>query len=327
MSYVAIPSMLGPTIGPLLGGILTTYATWRWIFLVNIPFGLLAIAIAWRTVPNQRGVPARFDLPGFVLVGLGLVLLQVALETAGRGQVSWAIQTAVLGTGAALLAIFVWYGRQRAAPVLDLGLFTISTFRIGSLAGGLSRIGINAPPFLLPLMFQIGFGLSPISSGSLTFVISIAAIFIRPLTARMLRVLGFKRLLLLNSILSSAMIAAFATFDAATPHLVLVAVMMLFGVVRTTQFNSIQLLSYVDVPGPRLSQATSLGSVVQQLTMGLGVSFSAALLGALTAGDATPTVHQFQEVFLAIALLPALGIAGFVCLRDDDGAEVSGRST
>ena len=325
MSYVAIPSMLGPTIGPLLGGVLTTYATWRWIFLVNIPFGLLAIAIAWRIVPNQRGAPARFDLPGFILVGIGLVLLQIVLETAGRGQFPWFLQAIVLLIGAALLAVFVWYARRRPAPVLDLGLFGIRTFRIGSLAGGLSRIGINAPPLLLPLLFQIGFGLSPVASGSLTFVISIAAIFIRPLTARMLRALGFKQLLLLNSVLSAAIIAAFATFDAATPHLVLVAVMMAFGVVRTTQFNSIQLLSYVDVPGPRLSQATSLGSVVQQLTMGLGVSLSAALLGVLATGNATPTVFQFQEVFLAIALLPVLGIPGFIALRKNDGAEVSGK--
>ncbi len=327
MSYVAIPSMLGPTLGPLLGGVITTYANWRWIFLVNIPFGLLAIGIAWGTVPNARGAPPRFDLPGFLLVGAGLVLLQAVLETAGRGQVPWAIQCAILLAGAALLALFVWYGRQRAAPVLDLKLFRIRTFRIGSLAGGFSRIGINAPPFLLPLLFQLGFGLSPVSSGSLTFVISIAAIFIRPLTARMMRAFGFRRMLLLNSALSAAIIAVFAAFDAATPHVVLIVVMMLFGVVRSTQFNAIQMLSYVDIPGPRLSQATSLGSVVQQLTMGLGVSLSAALLGMLATGDAAPTVPQFQHVFLLIAILPLLGIPGFLALRPSDGAEVSGRAT
>ena len=327
MSYVALPSMLGPTLGPLLGGFITTYATWRWIFLVNIPFGLIAIAIAWRAVPNQQGAPARFDVPGFMLVGAGLVLLQAVLETAGRGQVPAAIQTGMLLAGAALLGMYWWYGRQRAAPVLDLTLFGIRTFRIGSLAGGLSRIGINAPPFLLPLLFQLGFGLSPLASGSLTFVLSIAAIFIRPLTTRMLRAFGFRRLLLLNSVLSAGMIAVFALFDAATPHVVLIVVMMLFGVVRSTQFNSVQMLSYVDVPRARLSGATSLGSVVQQLTMGLGVSLSAALLGGLSAAGAVPTVGQFHLVFLLIALLPLLGIPGFAKLRAGDGAEVSGRST
>jgi Na+/melibiose symporter-like transporter len=231
----------------------------------------------------------------------------------------------MLASGMVLLAVFVWYGRRRAAPVLDLSLFGIRTFRIGSLAGGLSRIGINAPPFLLPLLFQIGFGLSPVSSGSLTFVISIAAVVIRPVTARLLRIFGFRRLLLVNSVLSAGMIAAFALFDATTSHIVLIVAMMTFGVVRNTQFNTIQLLSYVDIPSPRLSQATSLGSVVQQLTMGLGVSFSAGVLAVLGSADGRPTVDQFHQVFLLIALLPLLGIPGFYALRPGDGAEVSGR--
>jgi EmrB/QacA subfamily drug resistance transporter len=326
MSYVAIPSMLGPTLGPVLGGFITTYANWRWIFLVNIPFGLVAIAIAWRTVSNVRGAaPSRFDLPGFLLVGAGLVMLQAVLESAGRGEVPWFAQAGMLASGMVLLAVFVWYGRRRAAPVLDLSLFGIRTFRIGSLAGGLSRIGINAPPFLLPLLFQIGFGLSPVSSGSLTFVISIAAVVIRPVTARLLRIFGFRRLLLVNSVLSAGMIAAFALFDATTSHIVLIVAMMTFGVVRNTQFNTIQLLSYVDIPSPRLSQATSLGSVVQQLTMGLGVSFSAGVLAVLGSADGRPTVDQFHQVFLLIALLPLLGIPGFYALRPGDGAEVSGR--
>ncbi len=326
MSYVAIPSMLGPTLGPVLGGFITTYLNWRWIFLVNIPFGLIAIAIAWRTIGNRRGAaPSRFDLPGFLLVGAGLFLLQAVLETVGRGAVPWPAELLLMLAGAGLLLLFAWYGKRRAAPVLDLSLFRIRTFRIGSLAGGLSRIGINVPPFLLPLLFQIGFGLSPVASGSLTFVISVAAVAIRPITARLLRIFGFRRLLLVNSVLSAAMIAGFAWFDAGTSHAVLVAAMMAFGVVRNTQFNAVQLLSYVDVPPPRLSQATSLGSVVQQLTMGLGVSLGAGLLGLLAGPEGRPSVAEFQQVFLLIALLPLFGIPGFLQLRPGDGAEVSGR--
>ncbi len=326
MSWVAIPSMIGPTLGPLLGGVITTYADWRWIFLVNIPFGLLATAIAWRTVENVRmSASARFDLPGFMLVGTGLVLLQVVLETAGRGEVPWVAEAGLLGAGAGLILVFAWYGRRRAAPVLDLSLFRIRTFRIGSISGGLSRIGINAPPFVLPLLFQLGFGMSPIESGSLTFVISLAAVFVRPVTARLLRIFGFRRLLLVNSAAAAVGIAAFALFDAGTPHGVLIAAMMTFGIVRNTQFNSVQLLSYVDVPTARLSQATSLGSVVQQLTMGLGISLSAAVLGALASSGGRPSVAEFQQVFLMIAVLPLLAIPGFLALRADDGAAVSGR--
>ncbi len=328
MSYVAVPSMLGPTLGPVLGGFITQYANWRWIFLVNIPFGLIAIIFAWRTVSNARGAaPSRFDLPGFVLVGAGLVLLQTVLETAGRGEVPWSIQAAMIAAAAALLTLYTLYARRRSAPVLDITLFKIRTFRVGSLAGGLSRIGINVPPFLLPLLFQLGFGMTPIQSGSLTFVISIAAVVIRPITAKLLRIFGFRRLLLVNSVLSAGMIASFATFDQTTSHVVLVAVMMLFGVVRNTQFNSVQLLSYVDIPAPRLSAGTSLGSVVQQMTMGLGISISAAILAILGGASSHPTVPQFHEVFLLIALLPLMGIPGFLSLRPADGAEVSGRRT
>ena len=328
MSYVAIPSMVGPTLGPLLGGVITTYADWRWIFLVNIPFGLVAIVIAWLSVDNTRtSAPSRFDLPGFLLVGAGLVLLQVVLETAGRGEVSWLAESSLFAAGGAALLAFVWYGRRRAAPVLDLGLFGIRAFRIGSLWGGLSRIGINVPPFLLPLMFQVGFGLTPVQSGSLTFVISIAAVVIRPITARLLGLLGFRRLLLANSVASAAMIGVFGLFDASTSHGVLVGAMMLFGVVRNTQFNAVQLLSYTDVPPTRLSQATSLGGVIQQLTMGIGVSLSAGVLALLGAADGQPTVPEFQQVFLLTALLPLLAMPGFLPLRPEDGAEVSGRRT
>ena len=326
MSYVALPSMLGPTLGPLLGGVLTTYADWRWIFLVNIPFGLLAIVIAWNAVENRRGAaPARFDLPGFVLVGSGLVALQVVLETAGRGEVPWTVELGLLALGCGLIAVFAWYGRRRAVPVLDLRLFGIRTFRTGSLAGGLSRVAINAPPFLLPLLFQLGFGMSPVQSGTLTFTLSLAATAMRPVTAGLLRLLGFRLLLVVNSIAACMMVASFALFDARTPHWVLVAGVMLFGIVRSTQFNAVQLLTYVDVRGTRLSQATSLGSVVQQLTMGLGVSLSAAALGVLAGEGGHPTVAEFQLVFLLIAMLPLLAIPGFLRLRPDDGAEVSGR--
>lgn len=222
MSYVAIPSMLGPTLGPLLGGFITTYADWRWIFLVNIPFGIVAILIAWRAVDNARGAhPPRLDLPGFLLVGVGLVLLQVVLETVGRAELAWAAQLALLAAGAGLLALYAWYAARRAAPVLDLTLFRIRTFRVGSIAGGISRIAINAPPFLLPLLFQLGFGMSPLHSGSLTFTISLAAVVIRPVTTRLLRIFGFRRLLLGNSVAAALMVAAFALLQPTTPTFVL----------------------------------------------------------------------------------------------------------
>jgi EmrB/QacA subfamily drug resistance transporter len=325
MAYVSIPSLLGPTLGPLLGGVITTYASWRWIFYVNIPFGLMAIAIAWHSVENPRGIArAGFDLPGFLICGAGMVLLQFMLETVGRGAVPFWADLAALAGGAALMAVFVRHAHRTANPVLDLSLFHIRSFRVGSLAGGISRIAINAPPFLLPLLFQLGFGYSAMQSGSLTFVVSLGAVAIRLVNVWLLRTLGFPRLLIANSFVATVSIAGFALFRADTPHWLLIAYIMFYGVVRSIQFNAVQMLSYADMPPGRLSASTSLGGVVQQLTMGLGVSLSAALLGILAGEGATPTATDFRHVFLVIALLPLAALPGFFSLQPQDGSAVSG---
>jgi MFS family permease len=324
MAYVSIPSLLGPTLGPLVGGAITTYWSWRWIFYVNIPVGVVAILIAGRAVENFRsGTRTSFDFTGFLLSGIGLALLQFFLETVGRGEIGAAWVAALLVGGVALMLVYRWHARRHANAVLDLSLFSIRTFRIGSLAGGLSRVAINAPPFLLPLLFQVGFGLSPVQSGLLTFVSSLGAFAVKPVSASLLRLMGFDRLLVVNSIVSAAAIAGFAAFHAGTPHWFVLAYIMTFGVVRTTQFNAVQMLSYADVPRSRLSRATSLGSVVQQLTMGLGVSVSAALLNMLAGSGQNVTAADFSNVFLVLGVLPLLAIPGFLALRPDDGVEVS----
>jgi EmrB/QacA subfamily drug resistance transporter len=326
MSFVSIPSLLGPTMGPLLGGVLTTYATWRWIFFVNIPFGLLAIVIAWKSVQDapDRPPPPRFDVAGFAMCGCGLAMLQFVLETIGRGAIPLGVDLAILAGGAAFLLAFTFYARGRSHPVLDLTLFRIRTFRVGSLAGGLARIAINAPTFVLPLMLQVGFGYSPMQSGSATFLFSVGAVAVRPLSGRMLRRFGFRRLLAGNAVTSAVFIASFALMQATTPYWLLAGFILLYGVVRSIQFNGLQMLSYAEMPANRLSAATSLGSVVQQLTMGLGVSFSAALLGILAVDQAGVTADMFRVVFLTIAVLPLLGIPGFLSLSAEDGVEVSG---
>ena len=177
ISYSSMPSLIGPTLGPILGGVITSYASWRWIFYVNIPFGILAILVSFRVVENLRGSTAsRFDLPGFLICGAALSSLQFVLETVGRGAVDRGLQTAMFGVGIVCLLAYWRHAGRCSNPVLDLTLFGIRTFRVGVLAGGLCRIGIGAPSFLLPLLLQLGFGLSPIQSGSLTFATSLGAV-------------------------------------------------------------------------------------------------------------------------------------------------------
>jgi MFS family permease len=192
------------------------------------------------------------------------------------------------------------------------------------LSGGLCRIGMNGVPFLLPLMLQVGFGMSSIESGSLTFVTSVGALVIRPISTRLLKRFGFDRVLLYSAIMSSLVIAGFALMDANTPRWWIIVYVSIFGLVRTLQFMSSNTLSYADMPAGQLSKATSLGGVLQQLSVSFGVSFSAMLLEFVARPSAVLSQQDFHEAFLLVALIPLLSIPGFLLLKPEDGAAVSG---
>jgi EmrB/QacA subfamily drug resistance transporter len=324
MTYMSIPAIIGPTIGPLLGGVLTTYANWRWIFYVNVPIGMIGILLAMRYVQDVRlDRPPRFDIPGFLLCGAGLSMLQFALENIGHPVVPGPF---VLGFGAIALALLLTYGvyaRRHADPALDLSLFSIRTFRVSTMAGGVSRIGVNAVPFMLPLLFQIGFGLSPVQSGSLTFVVSLGAMAVRPLSLRLLRRLGFRSLLTANGVVCAGVIALFALTTGQTPHWLIFIHVMGFGVVRSIQFMNTNALTYADTPASKLSNSTSLGGVIQQLTVSFGVSIAATLLALIAGPGVLPTVADFHHAFLLVALITLVSAPGFLLLAPNDAAHVS----
>lgn len=327
MTYMTLPAIAGPVIGPLLGGVLTTYASWRWIFYVNLPFGLAGMLLAMRFVDDVRDeAPARFDVPGFLLVGSGVALLQFGVESVGRPVVSVPEVVGVLGSGVVLLAGFAVYARRVATPAVDLGLFRLRSFAVGTLAGGLCRVALNAPPFLLPLMLQVGFGFSPVVSGSLTFLSSLGALLVRVVASRLLRRFGFGWVLGGSALAGSAILAGFALLEPDTPRWIIGAYVFVFGLVRSTQFMTSNTLSYADLPGSKLSRATSLGGILQQLTVSFGVSLSALLLSLVSQHGAVLDPGRFHEVFGIIALLPLLALPGFARLRREDGAQVSGRA-
>ena len=325
MTYMTVPAVIGPALGPILGGLLTTYASWRWVFYVNIPIGAVGVLLALRFVEDTRADrQARFDVPGFLLCGAGLGLLQFAFENVGHPLLPpWAVSV-LLAAGILLLAAYVPYARNRPDAALDLSLFAIRTFRVSTLAGGLSRIGVNAVPFMLPLLFQIGFGLSPVQSGSLTFVSSLGTLVVRPVSARLMRRFGYRGLLSVNGVFCAAVIASFALVGPATPHWLVFPVVLLFGVARSTQFMTTNTLTYADTPAAKLSRSTSLGGVIQQLTISFGVSAAAALLGLIAGPGRLPDVADFHDAFLIVALITLVSAPGFLRLRAEDGAQVSG---
>ena len=325
MLYMSLPALIGPALGPLLGGFLTTFVSWRWIFYINIPFGLLGAFLALRYVEQVPAVePGRFDFPGFVMVGTGLGLLQFGIENLSRPILGPAIVTGILAAALLLIIGFFRHARRHPSPALDLTLFRLRTFRIGTLVGGLCRIGINGVPFLLPLMLQVGVGLSPFQSGSLTFALALGAVAIRPISTFVLRWLGFHRVLLWSAIGAAVLTAGFALVEPGSPSWMITGYIVLFGFMRSAQFMSSNTLSYADTPAEKLSRATSLGGVLQQLSVSFGVSASALLLGLVKGSRDHLTLGDFHEVFLLVAIIPLVAAIGFLQLRPEDGTAVSG---
>jgi MFS family permease len=207
--------------------------------------------------------------------------------------------------------------------VLDLNLLKIKTFHIGTVTGGLCRMGLDATPFLLPLLFQVGFGLSPVQAGLLSFSSTLGAMFVRSFSRPVLRWLGFRRTLVGGAVLSGAVTASYALLSADTPHWLIALAVLVGGCIRSIQYLALNTISYADVPSAMLSRGTSVGGVVQQLARGFGVAVGAALLAVIAGADQV-TTQDFRIVLLLIGLVPLISAVGFLRLDASDGAEVSG---
>jgi EmrB/QacA subfamily drug resistance transporter len=328
LSWLTIPALVGPVVGPPLGGFITTYFHWRWIFLINIPIGLLGIALAKRFIPDIREDAPPLDWLGFLLAGLGLALAMFGFSTLGRQLVPIEIAAVTLVLGFAGLAGYVAHARRHPTPLLDLKLFQLPTYRAGVAGGSLFRIGIGASPFLLPLMLQLGFGLSPVQSGLLTFTSAIGAIFMKTIAARVLKRFGFRRVLVLNALVASSLLCAIGLFRPDTPHVLILAVLLISGFFRSLQFTSLNAISYAEVDSRRMGQASSMAGMVQQLSLSLGVAIGGYLLeivGALHGRSATD-VQNFFFAFLGVGLISASSAWMMWRLPRNAGAEMSGRA-
>jgi EmrB/QacA subfamily drug resistance transporter len=324
MNWMTIPSMIGPMVGPIIGGVLTSYASWRWIFYLNIPIGLLGGALALRLLENFRApAPARFDLVGFAVAGIGLFLLEFAIENVGRPMIPPVAGYAFFPLALAALLLYRRHARHFPTPVLDLDLLKIKTFNIGTIAGGVCRMGLDATPFLLPLMFQVGFGMSPVEAGVLSFSSTFGAMFVRSFSRPVLRYFGFRRTLVAAALLSGLVTASYALLSADTPQWLIALAVLLGGCVRSIQYLGLNTISYADVPSAMLSRATGFGGVLQQVARGFGVAIGAALL-AIVAGAEQVTTADFRIVLVLVGLIPLVSVAGFLRLSEADGAEVSG---
>jgi MFS family permease len=329
MAYLTVPALIGPVLGPPLGGFIVTYASWRWIFLINIPIGLLGIALATAFIENLRE-PRRdlLDARGFAIVSLGLAATMFAFENVGRGVLPSSSLALLITVGGSLLALYAWHARSLRAPILDLGLLRVQTFRASVLGGFVFRMGMGALPFLVPLMLQLGFGLNPFASGLITFAGAAGAITMKLAAAPILRWFGFRRVLLVNSLLCALFMASYGLFGPTTPHLVMIATLLVGGFFRSLQLTSLNTLAYAEISEPSMSRATTLASVGQQLSLTLGVGFGALLLHGtlLWTGAESLGPRDFGPAFFAIAAISLASLVFFLPLPRDAGSEMSGRA-
>jgi EmrB/QacA subfamily drug resistance transporter len=327
MAFVSIPALVAPAVGPIIGGLLTTYLSWHWIFFINLPIGVLGIMLALRFIRNfEVPAPPKFDWRGFIVVGFGLALLQLAIENVGHRTLSPPVLIGLFVGAASLLALYTLHAMRRSDPVLDLNLFRIRTFRASTVSGGMCRMAIGAVPFLLPLMLQVGFGMAPIASGLITFVTSIGAIGMKTVATRIARRFGFRNLLVYNSGALGVMIGGIGFFEADTPHWLMLAYLILYGVVRATQFTNVQALAYADLTAETMSKGTSMASVAQQLAGSFGVAAAATVLAVMVGDSVSITPLDFRYAFIAVGIMPILGVIGFLRLKPSDGAEMAGSS-
>jgi EmrB/QacA subfamily drug resistance transporter len=327
MTWVTMPALVGPVIGPPIGGFIVTYFSWRWIFDINLPIGVLGFTLVRLFIADIREPnPGRFDFVGLALSGAALGFFMAVLEVAGRGLVP---VVAVLGMAAASIAAGLCYwlhARAQTRPLLDFSLLRLPTFAVSVMAGSLFRIGIGAIPFLLPLMIQLGFGRSAAQSGMITFATALGAIGMKPITTRVLRRFGFRTTLAVNGLASSLLLGCCAAFRPGWPVWIIIAVLLANGFLRSLQFTAYNTIAYADVPPARMSAATTLYSVLQQVSLTIGIPIAAGVLQAarLAGGHTVPQTADFALAFLVVAGISVLASPASLLMPKGAGREMSG---
>jgi EmrB/QacA subfamily drug resistance transporter len=327
LAWLTVPALIGPVVGPPVGGFITTYFAWRWIFWINVPVGMLGLVLATMFIPDIRETTrARFDIRGFALAGFGLALFMTGSTTLGLDLLPRPLVFTFLFGGAALLIAYIFHSRRISNPIVDLSLFAIPTFAVSTAGALLFRLGVGATPFLLPLLMQVGFGLTPFQSGMITFASAVGAIAMKFVAPPLLRRHGFRTILVLNALVAGCFVALPAGFTPTTPIALMTGLLLIGGFFRSLQFTSVNALAYADIAQSRMSKATTLTSVLQQLSLSVGISLGAITLELTTrASGGEISAASFWPAFLIIGALSALSAIPFALLPRDAGDEMSGR--
>jgi EmrB/QacA subfamily drug resistance transporter len=327
MSVFTMPALVGPVLGPLLGGFIVTYLDWRWIFFINLPVAIVAVLLVRAFVPDVKEQNVSpIDWPGVVLTGVGLAAMMFGFENLGHAFLPvWQ----VAGLFAVATACFVFYWRHAAGnrhAIIDLAVFRIHTFNAATVGGGFMRISIGAMPFLLALLLQIGFGMSAFTAGLMTFLSSAGALVMKSIAPPVLRRFGFRQVLVVNGAVACASFAIYALLRPDMPHWVIMAMLASGGFFRSLQFTALGSLTFADIDQEQMSRASTTSSMLQQLVQTMGVGLAALFLHYVQAfrGEDHLTWQAISPAFIAVGVVSAISLIWFARLPRDAGAELNG---
>jgi EmrB/QacA subfamily drug resistance transporter len=327
MSFVTIPSVLGQVLGPPVGGFITTYFAWPWIFFANIPIGILGIVAVTAVIENFRQEKTSpLDWTGFVLTGVSIGSLMYGLDLIVKPIVNWTTALIFISMGLVAGAVAIRHARRRANSIIDLALLKVPTFHLLLVGSFWFRMTVGAASFLLPLQMQVGFGMTAFASGMLMLFVAVGTFMMKTAGVPILRRFGFRNVLISNGMLCALAILVYAFFTPSTPVVLIAVALFCGGLVRSLQFTSVNTVVYADIPKPKMSSATSFSSTAERFSLGAGVSLSAIILHATTTPGAMAAPVDFQIVFFVVAVLGIISTLSFFRLTRDAGSELSGHT-
>jgi EmrB/QacA subfamily drug resistance transporter len=329
LAILSMPSLLGPIVGPPVGGFFATYVSWQWIFWINLPLTAAGVLLARRLLPQIRADAAPvFDLRGFLLIGPGLALTLTGVTVFGLDRIPpWSAGVSC-AIGLLLVAIYCRHALAIENPVIELRLLRATTFRVGVIGGFLFRVGAGATPFLLPLLLQVGFGMSAFESGMLTFATGVGAFSMKLVAPRILRAAGFRRVLVFNGVLAAAFVALPALFWAGMPAPAMLVLLLAGGFSRSLQFTSSNVVLFADIAPGDMARATTFVAVLQELSGSVGIALAALVLDWAThrSASGTLTAAEFGYAFWVAGGIASLASIAFIAMPAAAGASLVGRA-
>ena len=324
-NFITIPGLVGPVVGPIVGGWLVTYASWHWIFLINVPLGLVGLVYALRLFPDFRQPRGPFDYVGFVLIGVGVLAMSWGLELTGGRNSSPVQACALIVLGLLSVVVYVFHARRFRFPIITLKVFHTRTFCVGIAGNIVARLGIGSIPFLVPLMLQVGLGYSADIAGLILIAPAVGSIMTKTVVLHLLKRFGYRRVLLFLTLSIAGIFMCMGLQQPGWPLMLLVIQLLVQGMLMSGQFTSMNTITLGDLPAETASDGNSLLSVSQNLSISFGVAISTAMLRFFSSSGGE--LHALHSTFVAVGLMTAASAFIFMLLRPEDGAQLLGKRT